>query len=603
MSISSVSINNSYEPTFNYDTYESGQIIDIKNAENLTESRLSGYIVNFIQRGRKRRFRDERLWEIFTDRFQDWTKEMFEIPSREAITDLRNYLRENGVFVYKASRIPISGELAKTANEAFQHVWTQEEITEIIEKDEPFNSRHHPDYRSERMSVINSRPHSPSVQMMAVLKIPDNPPFNGKGKEPEMSEFQRFDATRVCKTPVEDYQSGYIQPTIEVVDEIEHKNNTEYCQQDYEPQYMNWHSRRNQRQQTEDYYRPYPKEQAIDNAPHQGFSNTRSTLKPNTVPTVHGNLLSDIHQPPDLHNRPPQQLNARKPSPHQRNTTSYNSVQPEPVNQYLRPQNLNVNNLGNVFKVFQEHHKYSGNSDFLDHKLRMFYDICNTFGVPQHQFSLILPALLKGAAHEYYYDYLAGQRLEFGEICVRLKRHFETVERQYELLNEWHNLSLTSTVRQYPGLSMLTCFEKLVSELQKIRRGLDREYQTDKAMRNRLQLACRDVEACSSATLKPALTFEGLCADIRLGISVKSRFTQLNSNHLLTDCHILNKTHEPDSEEQTPNNNNLPYSTLYTDRRYHTSNRPINTSNKWNKSSFKDQRPYKYQRAKKCFVC
>lgn len=55
------------------------------------------------------------------------------------------------------------------------------------------------------MSVINFRPHSPSAQMMAVLKSPDNPPFNGKGKGPEMSEFQRFDATRVCKTPVEDY--------------------------------------------------------------------------------------------------------------------------------------------------------------------------------------------------------------------------------------------------------------------------------------------------------------------------------------------------------------------------------------------------------------
>ncbi|RKF54472.1 putative glycosyl transferase [Golovinomyces cichoracearum] len=144
--------------------------------------------------------------------------------------------------------------------------------------------------------------------------------------------------------------------------------------------------------------------------------------------------------------------------------------------------------------------------------------MCTTFGVQQNQFDSAFPAMLTGPAHEYYYDHIAGQGLNFVEICNRMRQHFEIEERRYEMMNEWHNLSLITIIKNHPENSIINSFEILVSEMQRIRRGLDAEHQTDKAMKTRLQIACRDVEACSSASMKLTTSFEGLCSDIRLAI-------------------------------------------------------------------------------------
>lgn len=254
-------------------------------------------------------------------------------------------------------------------------------------------------------------------------------------------------------------------------------------------------------------------------------------------------------------------------------------------------QTANMNNFGNVFKLFREQHKYNGQTDFLDQRLRVFYDICETFCVPKQQFSCVFPAMLTGAAHEYYYDQIAGQGFGFGEVCNKMKLHFEIEERRYEMLNEWHNISLVTQIRKHPELSILACFEGLVSELQRIRRGLDIEYQTDKSMRDRLQLACRDVEACCTATLKPAATFEGLCSDIRLSISANSRVTANSTNALLM-------------HRELAYHNSSPSHVFYTDRRYHTPNlRPEISKAQTPRNGQYEWKSRDNGRIKKCFVC
>ncbi|RKF58052.1 hypothetical protein GcM3_184040 [Golovinomyces cichoracearum] len=88
---------------------------------------------------------------------------------------------------------------------------------------------------------------------------------------------------------------------------------------------------------------------------------------------------------------------------------------------------------------------------FLDQKLRIFFDFCQNFGVHEQQFHIVFPAMLKDEAHEYYYDNLAEQGLSFMEMCSRLKMHFETEERKYELLNQSYDLSLVSH-KEEPGI-------------------------------------------------------------------------------------------------------------------------------------------------------
>lgn len=44
----------------------------------------------------------------------------------------------------------MAGDLAKTASEEEQYKWIDDEIAEVLKKDELFNSRYHPEHRSVR---------------------------------------------------------------------------------------------------------------------------------------------------------------------------------------------------------------------------------------------------------------------------------------------------------------------------------------------------------------------------------------------------------------------------------------------------------------------
>lgn len=51
--------------------------------------------------------------------------------------------------------------------------------------------------------------------------------------------------------------------------------------------------------------------------------------------------------------------------------------------------------------------------------------------------------------------------------------------------------------------------------------GLGREYQVDGGvLRNRLLIACQDVEQCAYAFDEPTITFQGLSSDIQISIFI-----------------------------------------------------------------------------------
>ncbi|RKF77670.1 putative glycosyl [Golovinomyces cichoracearum] len=135
---------------------------------------------------------------------------------------------------------------------------------------------------------------------------------------------------------------------------------------------------------------------------------------------------------PGFKSHPNFNLSYQNPNQPSQNEVSENSKQPTNYQDYSQfHRQSSMINLSNVFKSYREQNKYNGKLDFLDQKLRVFFDMCTTFGVQQTQFASAFPAMLTGRAHEYYYDNLAGQGLNFVEICNRMRQHFETEERWY----------------------------------------------------------------------------------------------------------------------------------------------------------------------------
>ena len=105
------------------------------------------------------------------------------------------------------------------------------------------------------------------------------------------------------------------------------------------------------------------------------------------------------------------------------------------------------------------------------------------------------------------------------------KAHFETEENHQKYLSEWRETTLLRTISENPDKSRLECFQLTVDKLQKVQRGLTKEYQYEHNLRDQVINACRGVEECNLALYKPSPTFEGICAELRsaIGTAMRSR--------------------------------------------------------------------------------
>ena len=152
--------------------------LDISNLESHTQPQLNKYIMSCIVAYARRKYRDEALWEAFGEDFRGWTKEIFEKASDKAIRDLRDHLRNNGVFVFKQRFVSISGELTKVLQERNPHKWTPDEIREQITSAGTFNSRLAPGSAaasaaaSATISRAFSEPIDPPKPAIAAVPLP-----------------------------------------------------------------------------------------------------------------------------------------------------------------------------------------------------------------------------------------------------------------------------------------------------------------------------------------------------------------------------------------------------------------------------------------------
>ena len=81
---------------------------------------------------------DEDLWIIFHEEFATWNEETLRIAPYKTLTELRDTLRTNGVYVAKEGHAALALSTALTESE--QHIWTEEQIKYHILRRGTFNS-------------------------------------------------------------------------------------------------------------------------------------------------------------------------------------------------------------------------------------------------------------------------------------------------------------------------------------------------------------------------------------------------------------------------------------------------------------------------------
>ncbi|TQS36437.1 hypothetical protein Golomagni_03114 [Golovinomyces magnicellulatus] len=178
--------------------------------------------------------------------------------------------------------------------------------------------------------------------------------------------------------------------------------------------------------------------------------------------------------------------------------------------------------LGNLAKFYNDDMKYGGAEDSLDMCLDIFVDPCKNAGLPPLAHSLGTPTMLKRNARKYYYQRISKLKLGHEDSIRRLKRN---LKRKPDVKITWRSV----IIQKNPNMSLMEFFESLLDKLPQLQGGLSERMIADKSARDRLQVACQMVSACSKACFTPNPTSEGITAEIRNVISTERRLVRVNA--------------------------------------------------------------------------
>jgi hypothetical protein len=250
----------------------------------------------------------------------------------------------------------------------------------------------------------------------------------------------------------------------------------------------------------------------------------------------------------------------------------HRTYEPEGREPTKPPQRSYGRELANLSKMYTEELKYSGELDNFDYKLVIFKNMCQRADLPEKQWLMAYPTMLRGLALDHYFTNVAQANANeplFEEVCNATRAYFEGNEFKRGALSRWNAVTLRGVMQKNPGKQPEECLQLMVTELRHIQHSLDQNLRTDPFLHNKLILACQDVPACEYACYRPSETLAGLINDLRSSIITRTKQGNPDSNQFSTT-------------EQ-----------MFTDRRYH-SHRP--------QKSQPFNRPPS-QHTKRCFVC
>ena len=115
---------------FKVDEERWGDPFDPNNEDQQTTENISGYIAYVIMIYQSRRYKDNDLWEIFHEDFENFTIEIFSQAHRQALRDLRTHLENNGVWIRRVKGSLYAKVLKECLEEENPHEWTEQETRE-----------------------------------------------------------------------------------------------------------------------------------------------------------------------------------------------------------------------------------------------------------------------------------------------------------------------------------------------------------------------------------------------------------------------------------------------------------------------------------------
>jgi hypothetical protein len=125
----------------------------------------------------------------------------------------------------------------------------------------------------------------------------------------------------------------------------------------------------------------------------------------------------------------------------------------------------------NLAKLYSDDLKYSGELDNFDFKLVVFRNMCTRADLPQEQWLMAYPTMLKGAALDHYFTNATktgSTGLSFDGVCNATRAYFEGPEFQREALSRWNAVTLKGIIQKNPSKPIEECLQIMVEELRRL---------------------------------------------------------------------------------------------------------------------------------------
>lgn len=184
--------------------------------------------------------------------------------------------------------------------------------------------------------------------------------------------------------------------------------------------------------------------------------------------------------------------------------------------------------LADLAKFYHDDEKKYDGTNFLNHKLIIFYHGCARSGLPEDQWKFGFSDMLKGKAATYFYTTLSGHSYSFDTMVNLLRSHFENNESREEFTRRWHLCTMKHVIADVKnaGKTRRECLEILIAEIEEVALGKypdmseKGQLETNGHKREQLLLGAEGIKETKEARFQPMKTWDEFVEQLRNVVTV-----------------------------------------------------------------------------------
>ena len=242
--------------------------------------------------------------------------------------------------------------------------------------------------------------------------------------------------------------------------------------------------------------------------------------------------------------------------------------------------------------MYSDEIKYSDKNDSWNFKFIIFYNMCVKAEVSETVKLMTFLIMFKKIALNYYYFNVIVWRsaLNFVQACVLINSYFENAEYKRNVLIKWNVIIFLSVMitSKHQNKFIHNCLQILIKKLRHLQHDLEKKFQFDRFIHNKLITVYQEVPTCQYVCFKFFDTLVGLINDLQSFIIIFSKLhLHQIENYQLDAAYYIHRRYRNNYSKKRPSDDSDQLRTSY-DRKKNNFDRTMISYN---------------AKKKRCYIC